>query len=241
MDPLALDLEIYFRIVAALFLGACVGAERQWRSRSAGLRTNALVSLGSALFVIMGAYAFTGVEADPTRVAAQVASGIGFLGAGVILKEGASIIGLNTAATLWASAAVGCLAGGGMYTEATLGAACIVGANILLRRTAKRIDAASANSKEDGQMVKYTFRIGFPIIAEEQVRQLVFQALNRPRYTVKSIDTEDLENGLDARLTLVVTSPEGDYAKIEKMIEQVVRAPDVTSLKWDAEPIEARD
>lgn len=143
MDPLALDLEIYFRIVAALFLGACVGAERQWRSRSAGLRTNALVSLGSALFVIMGAYAFTGVEADPTRVAAQVASGIGFIGAGVILKEGESVSGLNTAASLWASAAVGCLAGGGLYGVAATGALCIVVGNVFLRKIAALIDSAS--------------------------------------------------------------------------------------------------
>ncbi len=137
------ELEILTRILVAVSLGALVGAERQWRSRGAGLRTNALVSLGSALFVILGAYSFAGVDADPTRVAAQVASGIGFLGAGVILKEGASVSGLNTAATLWASAAVGCLAGGGLYGVAATGALCIVVGNVLLRKIAALIDSAA--------------------------------------------------------------------------------------------------
>ena len=106
---------ILVRIALGLVLGAAVGIERQWRARMAGLRTNALVSLGATLFVIMGAYGFQGPDADPTRVAAQIVSGIGFLGAGVIMKQGASVTGLNTAATLWATAAVGALAGGGMY------------------------------------------------------------------------------------------------------------------------------
>lgn len=137
------ELEILTRILVAVSLGALVGAERQWRSRGAGLRTNALVSLGSALFVILGAYSFAGVDADPTRVAAQVASGIGFIGAGVILKEGESVSGLNTAASLWASAAVGCLAGGGLYGVAATGALCIVVGNVFLRKIAALIDSAA--------------------------------------------------------------------------------------------------
>ena len=137
------ELEILTRILVAVSLGALVGAERQWRSRGAGLRTNALVSLGSALFVILGAYSFAGVDADPTRVAAQVASGIGFIGAGVILKGGESVSGLNTAASLWASAAVGCLAGGGLYGVAATGALCIVVGNVFLRKIAALIDSAA--------------------------------------------------------------------------------------------------
>lgn len=140
---MSFELEILTRILIAVSLGALVGAERQWRSRGAGLRTNALVSLGSALFVILGAYSFAGVDADPTRVAAQVASGIGFIGAGVILKGGESVSGLNTAASLWASAAVGCLAGGGLYGVAATGALCIVVGNVFLRKIAALIDSAS--------------------------------------------------------------------------------------------------
>ena len=91
----------------ALFLGMAIGIERQYRQRTAGLRTNALVCLGSALFVSLSH--LIDHESSPTRVAGQVASGIGFLGAGVILREGLNVRGMNTAATLWCSAAVGTL------------------------------------------------------------------------------------------------------------------------------------
>src|SRR6202165_3075327 len=95
----------------ATLMGACIGFERQWRQRMAGLRTNTLVAIGAASFVI-----FEGLfpnDGSPTRMAAQVVSGIGFLGAGIIFREGLQVTGLNTAATLWCSAAVGLLAGSG--------------------------------------------------------------------------------------------------------------------------------
>ena len=103
--------RIHGRAIAAVGLGALVGLERQWRQRMAGLRTNALVALGAALFELF-AVQLTGVHGvDPTRIAAYVVSGIGFLGAGVILRDGVSVRGINTAATIWCSAAVGVLAG----------------------------------------------------------------------------------------------------------------------------------
>jgi putative Mg2+ transporter-C (MgtC) family protein len=99
------------RPAAALLLGCAIGFERQWNQKMAGLRTNALVALGASGFVV-----FSGLvgEGDPTRIAAQVVTGIGFLGAGVILREGINVHGLNTAATLWCSAMVGTLAGAGL-------------------------------------------------------------------------------------------------------------------------------
>jgi putative Mg2+ transporter-C (MgtC) family protein len=102
-------------------LGTVIGFERQYRARMAGLRTNALVAVGATLFVLLSANGFSGATADPTRVAAQIVSGIGFLGAGVILRDGLNLRGLNTAATLWCSAAVGALAGAGMFTVALAG------------------------------------------------------------------------------------------------------------------------
>ena len=108
------------RLGLALLLGAIVGAERQWRQRMAGLRTNALVAAGAAMFVMLSALA---VPPDNTfRIAGRVVSGIGFLGAGVILRNGLSITGLNTATTLWCSAAIGTLAAYRMYVPATIGA-----------------------------------------------------------------------------------------------------------------------
>jgi putative Mg2+ transporter-C (MgtC) family protein len=105
----------------------------------AGLQTMALVSMGAALYLVLGAYAF-GQQADPTRVAAQIVTGIGFLGAGVIMKQGLSVTGLNTAATLWGTGAVGALAGAWMWRESIAGAAIIVAGNGFLHPLAARMD-----------------------------------------------------------------------------------------------------
>jgi putative Mg2+ transporter-C (MgtC) family protein len=132
-------LDLLFRVGLALLLGIAIGAERQWRSRTAGLQTMALVSMGSALFTIMGAYDFP-TQGDRNRVAAQIVTGIGFLGAGVIIKEGLRPFGLNTAATLWAASAVGTLCGVWMWREAVVGAFLVVAANGVLYPLSKWID-----------------------------------------------------------------------------------------------------
>src|SRR6201996_6999759 len=109
-----------FNLGVATLLGACIGFERQWRQRMAGLRTNTLVAIGAASFVVFES--LFPDDGSPTRVAAQVVSGIGFLGAGIIFREGLQVSGLNTAATLWCSAAVGLLAGSGHPLHAAAGA-----------------------------------------------------------------------------------------------------------------------
>lgn len=115
--------EELFRICLAAGLGAAVGLERELREHEAGLRTHMLVAVGSALFTLVSAYGFgeffaqTGpvVPVDPTRIAAQIVTGIGFLGAGAIIRQGTNVRGLTTAATLWAVAAIGLAAGAGYY------------------------------------------------------------------------------------------------------------------------------
>src|SRR5207253_6563623 len=116
--------ESLLRLALAALLGGLIGVEREIREREAGLRTHLLVSVGSALFTIVGAYGFHSfldsgasvVRADPTRIAAQIVTGIGFLGAGAIIRQGLSVRGLTTAATLWVVAAVGLAAGAGYYS-----------------------------------------------------------------------------------------------------------------------------
>jgi putative Mg2+ transporter-C (MgtC) family protein len=123
--------EIALRLGIAAVLGAAVGLERELRDREAGLRTHMLVSVGSALFTLASAYGFHDfltaggniVRADPTRIAAQIVTGIGFLGAGAIVREGLSVRGLTTAGSLWVVAGVGMAAGAGFYWAAVLGAA----------------------------------------------------------------------------------------------------------------------
>ena len=118
-------------LASAVLLGSVIGFERQWRNRLAGLRTNTLVALGAASFVVFEA--LVPDASSPTRVAAQVVSGIGFLGAGVIFREGLNVRGLNTAATLWCSAAIGVLAGAGYAGYAAIATAFVVFVNLLLR------------------------------------------------------------------------------------------------------------
>src|ERR1700750_879261 len=113
-------LDTLLSLATAFVLGTLIGAERQYRQRTAGLRTNVLVAVGAAAFVDPGAR--VAAAAGAVRVISYVVSGIGFLGAGVIMKEGTQVRGLNTAATLWASAAVGAFAGAGEIGEAGLGA-----------------------------------------------------------------------------------------------------------------------
>src|SRR6516225_4838382 len=131
-------LETVLRLGLAVVLGSAIGFERQWNQKMAGLRTNALVALGSCGFVVYSAMIGKG---DPTRVAAQVVSGIGFLGAGVILREGVNVHGLNTAATLWCSAMVGTFAGAGYWWPSVAAAALVIATNLLLRPLVRQLNS----------------------------------------------------------------------------------------------------
>src|ERR1700733_1869057 len=132
------------RLFIALLLGAFVGAERQWRQRAAGLRTNTLVCFGAAAFVDLGLTVAPGTA----QVIAYVVSGVGFLGAGAIMKDGGSVRGLNTAATLWCSAAVGACAGAGEMLDAVFIAVLLIGINLALRPLSRYIDRRSLSSLE---------------------------------------------------------------------------------------------
>jgi putative Mg2+ transporter-C (MgtC) family protein len=151
------------RLGAALLLGAAIGLERQWRQRTTGLRTNALVAVGAAMFVTMGG--LISGDGSQGRVAAYVVSGIGFIGGGVILKDGFNIRGLNTAATLWCTAAVGTLVALGQVWLAVVGTAAVLASNLLLRPLAQGVSRAAGKRKsassrgggdegDDGEVVR---------------------------------------------------------------------------------------
>lgn len=123
--------DFVLRLVLAFILGAGIGIERQWTKTRSVLKINVLVSLGAAMFVMMAA--MTPGDSSPTRVAAQVVSGIGFLGGGVILRDGRSVRGINTAATLWCAGAIGSLVGSGFFIPAYFGTLAVIGANLMLR------------------------------------------------------------------------------------------------------------
>ena len=140
MRPPLSDIELVERLLLAALLGGMLGFERELRQKSAGLRTNILIAMGSALFTVMSYELADGAAADPTRVTAQIVTGIGFLGAGAIMRTGGGIQGLTTAATVWVNAAVGVAAGGGEFRLASVATAVTLVVLLLLHPVERIID-----------------------------------------------------------------------------------------------------
>jgi putative Mg2+ transporter-C (MgtC) family protein len=140
------QLGLVVRLAVALGLGAVVGWEREMQQERAGFRTYALVALGAALFTVVSAAAFPAASPDPTRIPAQIVTGIGFIGGGAILREGANVRGLSTAASLWGVAAIGLAAGAGLYVLAVAGALLVVFALEAMDRLERRLKEASTGS-----------------------------------------------------------------------------------------------
>lgn len=136
-------LEFTARIAMALLCGSLIGFERQWQHKAAGLRTNTLVAVGSALYTVLS-ISLTREQGDVTRIIGQVVTGVGFLCAGVIFKEGFSLHGLTTAAVIWCNSAIGCLAAAGYFAETAIATATIIGVNLLL----KPVDTWLANRND---------------------------------------------------------------------------------------------
>lgn len=126
--------DFLLRLCAASLAGLFIGFERQWQHKSAGLKTNMLVAVGAAIFTMLSIrFNYIYSDMDVTRIIAQVVSGIGFLGAGIIFKEGVNVHGLTTAATIWCSAAIGCIAGAGYFIETLICTALVLTINIVLQ------------------------------------------------------------------------------------------------------------
>ena len=142
--------EFTLRVLTALASGAFIGLERQLHHKSAGLRTNSLVALGAAIFVLVSFEITKNSGGDNTRIIGQVVTGVGFLGAGVILHQGVSVQGLTTAATIWCSAAVGCLAAAGFYLESAICTSIVVLVNLLFRNIDDAI--AKSNKNDENQL-----------------------------------------------------------------------------------------
>src|SRR5258708_38546912 len=181
----------------ATLMGACIGFERQWRQRMAGLRTNTLVAIGAASFVVFSGL-FPG-EDSPTRMAAQVVSGIGFLGAGIIFREGLHVTGLNTAATLWCSAAVGLLAGSGHPLHAALATGFVVLVNLTLRPLVRIINRQPIAQTETD--FHYRVRVVCRNPEEAHVRALLLQSTSNGQLTLRRPDTTPPQDNRPAQVT----------------------------------------
>ncbi|HEI8452908.1 TPA: MgtC family protein [Morganella morganii] len=214
-------------LLAALALGALIGAERQWRQRMAGLRTNALVAVGAAVFILSSV---TTSPDSPGRIAAQVVSGIGFLGAGVIMREGMNIRGLNTAATLWCSAGIGVLCGLGEFGPAVTAALVILCANILLREAAQRINARSVIHATD-LVQDYKIRAVCHEKDEILVRTVILQALNGSHVRLHSLSSADTSGG-KLEVCAEVRATPAEQKEIEGIVCRVSLERSVSAVNW---------
>lgn len=222
-------LDFTFRIVLALLFGSLIGLERQWRQRRAGLRTNALVSTGSAAFVAISAMVMG--DNSPTRIASQVVSGIGFLGAGVILREGLNVRGLNTAATLWCSAAVGSLVGLGFIVPSFITTVAVVSANLILRPLSSQINRQRNSAQE--APVCYKLQATCLDHDEDYIRSLLMQLLSSDNVLPNALRSEVIEGQHKVCVEIeVITSGRHDK-HMERVIKRSGEEPGITALSWE--------
>lgn len=214
------------RLTVALILGAIVGIERQWRQRAAGLRTNTLVCLGAAAFVDLGT---TVGGPNSTQVIAYVVSGVGFLGAGAIIKDGAGIRGLNTAATLWGSAAVGACAGAGRLLDALFITGLLMIINVLFRPLSRYIDRKSVRGQVD---IVYRMHVDCTDTAEAEVRATLLECVAQRPLILRQLRTEDADESHNVRLHAEIESPAGDHSLIEQIVDRLRQDPAVTAVEF---------
>jgi putative Mg2+ transporter-C (MgtC) family protein len=212
-------LDVVIRILLALFLGGLIGLEREIREHSAGFRTHILVAVGAAVFTLASSYGLEGTDHDPNRISAQVVTGIGFLGAGAIIRYGVTVRGLTTAASLWAVAAVGLTVGQGFYSAALVTTATVIVSLYVLGLIEKRVLYKRVGTAVG---VKVHFRSGgyTPLT-------LLLSALENAHVTVKEMAVvpgeEDAET-LHLRVSLPRTLNPPDLLRIMSSLKEVESA-----------------
>jgi putative Mg2+ transporter-C (MgtC) family protein len=222
-------LDSLISLLSAFVLGAIIGAEREYRQRSGGLRTNVLVAVGAAAFVDIGMH--LNGNAGATQIIAYVVSGVGFLGAGVIMKEGKNVWGLNTAATLWCSAAVGACAGADLAVEAIALTLFVLAGNTLLRPLVNAINRApiSAETTE----AQYEVRLTTSAEHLERARDLLESQLKTANYPLRDIDVEDREAGT-IELVATLLRTDADPTELDALISRLRDAEGVEHVSWTA-------
>ena len=217
--------EILLRVVLAGMLGGAIGVEREIREREAGLRTHLLVAVGAALFTLVSAYGWhdfhfsnaSGITYDPTRIAAQVVTGIGFLGAGAIIRQGLSVRGLTTAASLWVVAAIGIAAGAGYYSAAVITTVVVLFSLWPLRIVAYRL----IERVRPGER-----RLEVDLRANESPT-LLLDALERHQAAVRSFEIEDASDRRRVVLDLRISGAQPHVVTAELM-----RLEPVLGVRW---------
>jgi putative Mg2+ transporter-C (MgtC) family protein len=218
--------DVLIRIVVAAGLTGAIGMERELRERAAGLRTHMLVGVGSALFTIVSAYAWSdfvfsrqgGVVFDPTRIAAQIVTGIGFLGAGAIIRQGLSVRGLTTAAGLWVVAAIGMAVGAGYYSAAVIATGVVLVGLGPLRWVE---GGALSRWRRGGRVLEVDIR-------REQALAPLLETLEGRRARVNRVEFEDEEDRRQVRIELDL--PLG--AASREIVAELGNREGVTAVRW---------
>ena len=222
--------SLFFTLLAlavAFCLGTLIGLERQWRQRSAGLRTTTLVATGAAAFADMG-FRLKGVD-GATQITSYIVSGIGFLGAGVILKDGTNIRGLNTAATLWCAAAVGAFSGGGLLVEAVALTLFVLAGNTLLRPLVNYINRRPIDERVTEAL--YTVHVVCDREAVSDARDLLFAKLEAANYPIREIETISAGEGvIELAADLVPTTAEP--SELDAVVTSLKRSAAIRSATW---------
>jgi putative Mg2+ transporter-C (MgtC) family protein len=224
------DLRFTLHIGVALLLGVVIGLERQFRQHPAGLRTNALVSVGAALFVSLSQ--LLNDRESPTRIAAYIVSGVGFLGGGVILREGMNVRGMATAATLWCSAAIGTLAGAGFPLHALIGTAVILVLHLTLRPVALWIDSRRRTAVN--VEVGYRVRVVCQSQQEGLIRTILARHINaHPSMTLQGIAIQDGERPDQTTVVADVFALRRNDRELEDLMSRLNIEPSVTAIRWE--------
>ena len=226
-------LDSAFSLFVAFTLGTLIGVERQYRQRSAGLRTNTLVAVGAAAFVDI-AQRLAG-DTEAVRVISYVVSGIGFLGAGVIMKDGLNVRGLNTAATLWCSAAVGAAAGSDLVVEAVLITAFVLAGNTLLLPVVTWIERRPVNATTTEARIEV--RVTTNAASLPKVRRHLIDRLQAAHYPVADIEVAEHGAGT-TEVTAVLVSTAVVATEIEAVIRELASHPNISDATWESSTLE---
>lgn len=231
------QLHDFFDTLVSLFvafvLGTLIGAERQYRQRSAGLRTNVLVSVGAAAFVDLANH-LTGADGS-VRVIAYVVSGIGFLGAGAIMKEGMNVRGLNTAATLWASAAVGSCAGADMVAQSVALTVFVLAGNTLLRPLVNAIDRIPLN--EQSSEATYEIVVTTDAKHAAEVRDFLNERLEATNYPLRETKVVYRSND-NVEIAAMLVSLAVEAAELDAVVAELSKQPGVSYATWHVSALE---
>ena len=220
-------LDSLVSLTAAFVLGTLIGAERQYRQRGGGLRTHVLVAVGAATFVDIGQH--LNGDAGATQIIAYVVSGVGFLGAGVIMKQGSNVWGLNTAATLWCSAAVGACAGADLAFEAVALTIFVLAGNTLLRPLVNAINRVPIDQGTTEAI--YEVRVTTSADNLDDGRALLRDEIEAAHYPVQDIEVMEREQG-DAELVATLLGTAADPQELDAIVSRLEASPLVENASW---------